>query len=136
MNERVDDAVRLDPAIDRPDRISGAGRLIILAFGLVGVAIGFVLVEGEGMEPLMLGLLAMLAIVGVAMLLLLALGLIRVGGRKPGLDIARGYLDTLGEGVMHRRRRRAHPLRQSCLCGTDRGRERRRGPRRRAALRR
>jgi two-component system cell cycle sensor histidine kinase/response regulator CckA len=100
MNERVDEAPRLDLASDRPDRISGAGRLIILAFGLVGVAIGFVLIEGEGMEPLMLGLLAMLAIVGVAMLLLLALGLIRIGGRKPGVDIARGYLDTLGEGVM------------------------------------
>ena len=100
MNDRVDDAARLDPAIDRPDRISGAGRLIILAFGLVGVAIGFVLVEGEGTEPLMLGLLAMLAIVGVAMLLLLALGLIRFGGRRPGIDIARGYLDTLGEGVL------------------------------------
>jgi len=100
MNEQVDEAPRLDLASDRPDRISGAGRLIILAFGLVGVAIGFVLVEGEGMEPLMLGLLAILAVVGVAMLLLLALGLIRVGARKPGVDVARGYLDTLGEGVM------------------------------------
>src|SRR5215207_9267760 len=100
MNDRVDEAPRLDPARDRPDRIGGAGRLIILAFGLVGVAIGFILVEGEGMEPLMLGLLAILAIVGVAMLLLLALGLIRVGGRRPVIDVARGYLDTIGEGVM------------------------------------
>ena len=100
MNRRMDDALRLEPVGDRPDRISGVGRLIILAFGLVGVAIGFVLVDGEDMEPLMLGLLAMLAIVGVAMLLLLALGLIRIGVRKPGFDIARGYLDTVGEGVV------------------------------------
>ena len=100
MNGRMDDAVRLEPVDDRPDRISGAGRLIIVAFGLVGAAIGFVLVDGEEMEPLMLGLLAMLAIVGVAMLLLLALGLLRVGVRKPGPDIARGYLDTVGEGVV------------------------------------
>ncbi len=100
MNERVDEAPRLDLASAGPDRISGAGRLIILAFGLVGVAIGFVLVEGDGMEPLMLGLLALLAIVGVAMLLLLALGLIRIGGRRPGVDVARSYLDTLAEGVM------------------------------------
>ncbi|HET7716746.1 MAG TPA: response regulator, partial [Bauldia sp.] len=71
-----------------------------LAFGLVGVAIGFALVDGEGTEPLMLGLLAILAIVGVAMLLLLALGVIRFGGRKTGTDVARGYLDTLAEGVL------------------------------------
>ena len=44
--------------------------------------------------------IAVLAIVGVAMLLLLALGLLRVGVRKPGPDIARGYLDTVGEGVV------------------------------------
>ncbi len=100
MNDRVDDAARLDPVNDRPDRISGAGRLIILAFGLVGVAIGFALVDGEGTEPLMLGLLAILAIVGVAMLLLLALGVVRFGGRRPGVDITRGYLDTLGEGAL------------------------------------
>lgn len=100
MNERVDDASRLDLAGNRPDRISGAGRLIILAFGLVGVAIGFILVGGDGMEPLILGLLAILAIVGVAMLLLLALGLVSVGGHKPAPDIGRSYLDTLDEGVM------------------------------------
>jgi two-component system cell cycle sensor histidine kinase/response regulator CckA len=100
MNERVDHPTRLDLAGSRPDRISGAGRLIILAFGLVGVAIGFILVGGDGMEPLILGLLAILAIVGVAMLLLLALGLISIGGQKPAPDIGRNYLDSLGEGVM------------------------------------
>jgi len=80
--------------------IGGVGRLLIAICGLVGVAIGFMLVDGEETEPLMLGLLAMLAIVGVAMLLLLALGLVRVGVRRPEVDVARGYLDDQHEGVM------------------------------------
>jgi two-component system cell cycle sensor histidine kinase/response regulator CckA len=100
MNERADDASRLNVAGSRADRISGAGRLVILAFGLAGVAIGLVLVEGDGMEPLILGLLAILAVIGVAMLLLLALGLVSIGGRKPAPDIGRSYLDELDDGVV------------------------------------
>ena len=93
-----------EPAAAAPARadggIGGVGRLIIAACGLIGVAIGFMLVEGEQFEPIMLGLLAMLAIVGVAMLLLLALGLVRIGVRTAAGDIPRSYLDSLTEGVL------------------------------------
>ncbi len=95
----TDDRGHVEPA--RSDgRIGGVGRLIILACGLVGVAVGFMLVDGQQFEPIMLGLLAMLAIVGVAMLLLLALGLVRIGVRKAGVDAPRGYLDSLADGVL------------------------------------
>ena len=70
----------------------------------------------------MLGLLAMLAIVGVAMLLLLALGVIRFGGRRPGIDIARRLSRHARRGGAARRRRRSHPLCQSRLCRPDRRR--------------
>ena len=40
MTDRANHPVRIEPAVDRSDRISGVGRLIILAFGLVGVSIG------------------------------------------------------------------------------------------------
>ncbi len=68
MNERAKDTVRADPVIDRSGGITGAGRLIILAFGLVGIAIGFALVEREQAEPFVLGLLGILAVIGVVSL--------------------------------------------------------------------
>ena len=44
MNERAKEAVRADPVIDRSTGISATGRLIVLAFGVVGLAIGFALI--------------------------------------------------------------------------------------------
>ena len=41
MNERAKEAVRADPVIDRSSGITAAGRLVVLAFGLVGLAIGW-----------------------------------------------------------------------------------------------
>jgi two-component system cell cycle sensor histidine kinase/response regulator CckA len=93
--------IRLDEPVGRSAG-NGARRLIILAFGLVGIAIGFALIEGEGTEPLMIGLLAVLAVAGVAGLLALALGVIRLGAAPaaPAPDITRAHLDSLPEGVM------------------------------------
>ncbi len=99
-DDPAETVARHPSAPDRREGIGGVGRLIIVVCGLVGVAVGFMLVDGEQTDQLMLGLLAILAIVGVAMLLLMALGLVRIGVRKPGQDLARGYLDNLEEGVM------------------------------------
>ena len=103
----IDDAVEAPVRTGRAvggqggqEGIGGIGRLIIVVCGLIGVAIGFMLVDGEETEPLMLGLLAILAVIGVAMLLLFARGLGRIGVRRPEGDVARGYLEDLNEGVI------------------------------------
>jgi len=100
MDDLADAPPGVAAAVRQEGGIGPVGRLIIVVCGLIGVAIGFMLVDGEQFEPIMLGLLAMLAIIGVAMLLLLALGLVRIGVRKATVDVPRGYLDSLREGVL------------------------------------
>ena len=100
MNERATDSVRADPVIDRSGGITPAGRLIILAFALAGVAVGFALVQRERAEPLMLGLLGVLAVIGVVTLLAAAIGLIRFAGRSQRIDLARDFIDSMSEGVV------------------------------------
>ncbi len=100
MNERAKDTVRADPVIDRSGGITGAGRLIILACGLVGIAIGFALVERQQAEPFVLGLLGILAVIGVVSLFAGAIGLLRFGARGQRIDITRNFLNSMNEGVI------------------------------------
>ncbi|MCP4381366.1 MAG: response regulator [Hyphomicrobiales bacterium] len=100
MSERSDDTVQAHLAADEPRRITAAGRLVVVAFGIAGLAIGFVLIGPDQAEPFMLGLLGMLAIVGVAALLAAALGLIRISARSRSGDLGRDVLDSMREGIV------------------------------------
>src|SRR3972149_7354868 len=98
MSDRANQLLRTGPVTDRSERISGIGRLIVLAFGLVGVSIGFALIEPDRAEPFVLGVLGLLAVVGVVTLLASAIGLIRFAGRGQGDDLGRALLAATGEG--------------------------------------
>jgi two-component system cell cycle sensor histidine kinase/response regulator CckA len=100
MSDSAKDTRRADPIIDRAERISGAGRLIVLACALVGVAFGFAMVERTRAEPFVLGLLGILAVIGVFTLFAGAIGLIRFAGRSQGNDLGRAFIDAMGEGVV------------------------------------
>ncbi|MBZ0228977.1 MAG: PAS domain-containing protein, partial [Bauldia sp.] len=86
--------------IDRSGRITGAGRLIVVAFALVGAAVGFALVERDRSEPFILGLLGILAVIGVFTLLAAAIGLVRFRGRGQSAELTMDFLDSMGEGVL------------------------------------
>ena len=100
MSDRATQPVRPEPLIDRPGRITGTGRLIVLAFGLVGVSIGLMLMSPDPAQPFVLGLLAILAGIGVVTLLAGAIGLVRFGGRGPDDDLGKLFTDAMGEGVL------------------------------------
>ena len=51
-------------------------------------------------EPFVLGLLGILAVIGVFSLFAGAIGLLRFSGRAQGSDLARGFMDSMGEGVL------------------------------------
>ena len=121
MSDHATPTVRADPLVDRSGRISGTGRLIVLAFGLVGVAIGFAFLSSRTQaQPFVLGLLGILAVIGVVDAARQrhrprALRRTRPG-RRPRPRVRR--CDWRGRAG--HRPRRAHRLRQSRLCRSDR----------------
>ena len=100
MTDRATTPARVEPVIDRTERISGIGRLIVLAFGLVGVTIGFALIEPSRGQPFIIGLLGILSVIGVVTLLAGAIGLIRFAGRGQDESVGRAFVDAMGEGVL------------------------------------
>ncbi len=100
MSDRATHTVRPEPLVDRPGRITGTGRLIILAFGLVGVSLGLTLMSPAEAQPFVLGLLAVLAVIGVFALLGAAIGLVRFGGRGQDDDLGKMFMGAMGEGVL------------------------------------
>jgi two-component system cell cycle sensor histidine kinase/response regulator CckA len=100
MSDRATPSVRTEPVIDRGAAVSGLGRLIILAFALVGVSVGFSLIAPERGQPFVLGLLAILAMIGVVTLFASAAGLIRITGRTQDESFGRAVADAMEEGVL------------------------------------
>ena len=100
MSDRATTTTRAEPAIDRTERISGVGRLIVLSFLLVGMSIGLAWIQPDGAQPFLVGLLALLAVIGVVALLGGAIGMIRFAGRPPEDGIGKAFIDALPEGVV------------------------------------
>ena len=100
MSERDGGTGPAAPIIDRSERLTGVGRLLILACGLIGAAFAFAFVQKDNAEPFVLGLLGVLAVIGVFTLFAGAIGLLRFAGRGKGNDLPQGILDGMDEGVL------------------------------------
>jgi two-component system cell cycle sensor histidine kinase/response regulator CckA len=100
MTDRASPLLGLGPVADRSARMTGIGRLIVLAFGLVGLSLGLLLFRPASAEPFVLGVLALLAVVGVVALLAGAIGLIRFTVGIQVEELGRALLDATGEGVL------------------------------------
>jgi two-component system cell cycle sensor histidine kinase/response regulator CckA len=100
MSERANGPAPSEPIIDRSERLTGVGRLLVLACGLVGAALAFAFLQRDRAEPFVLGLLGILAVIGVFTLFASAIGLLRFSGRTQGSDLARAFMDSTGEGVL------------------------------------
>jgi len=100
MSEHVGEPAGADPIINRSERLTGVGRLLVLACGLVGAAVAFAVIQREAAEPFVLGLLGILAVVGVFTLFAGAIGLLRFAGRGQGDALSRTFMDQMGEGVV------------------------------------
>jgi two-component system cell cycle sensor histidine kinase/response regulator CckA len=98
MSDRGNGPATAEPIVDRSERMTGIGRLIVLAGGLVGAAIAFALMRPEQAQPFVLGLLGLLAVVGVFTLFAGAIGLIGFAGQNRGNVITKTFVDLMGEG--------------------------------------
>ncbi|MDB5648409.1 cell cycle histidine kinase CckA [Methylobacterium sp.] len=87
-------------AIDRSERPGRVGLLLVLAGLLVGAAVGLSFVANEQAQPLILGLLALLAMAGVFCLFALAIGAIQLAGQTARDDITKAIVDASPEGAI------------------------------------
>ena len=87
-------------SIDRSERPGRVGLLLLLAGLLVGAAVGLSFVANEQAQPLILGLLALLAMAGVFFLFALAIGALQVAGPSARDDITRGVVDASPDGAV------------------------------------
>src|SRR4051794_25573838 len=99
-------------SVDRSERPGHIGLLLLLAGVLVGAAVGLRFVTAEQAQPLILGLLALLAMAGVFFLFALAIGAVQFAGQGARNDLTKLMADTAGGGPVlgdhHRRDGYAH----------------------------
>ena len=87
-------------AIDRSERPGRVGLILLLAGLLVGAAVGVSFVASEQAQPLILGVLALLAMAGVFFLFAAAIGAVRFGDQGVRDDLTKAVVDTASEGVL------------------------------------
>ncbi|GLS60923.1 cell cycle histidine kinase CckA [Methylobacterium haplocladii] len=87
-------------SIDRSERPGRVGLLLMLAGLLVGAAVGLSFVANDQAQPMILGLLALLAMAGVFFLFALAIGALQLAGRSGRDDFTRGIVDAAPEGTV------------------------------------
>jgi two-component system cell cycle sensor histidine kinase/response regulator CckA len=87
-------------AIDRSDKPGHIGIILLVAGLLVGAAIALGFIAHEWAQPLILGLLALLSVVGVFGLFAFAIGLIQFSGRAARNDLTKTVVDSAEDGVV------------------------------------
>lgn len=90
----------LAAAIDRSDRPGHVGLLLTLAGALVAAFAGLSFLSNERAQPLLLALLALLAMAGVFFVFALAVGAVRLGGRSSRNDLTKAIADGATEGLL------------------------------------
>ncbi|CAO4143005.1 Sensor kinase CckA [Methylorubrum aminovorans] len=100
MAEVSGPAVPASGSIDRSERPGRVGLLLMLAGLLVGAAVGLSFVANEQAQPLILALLALLAMAGVFFLFALAIGALQLAGPAARDDITRAIVDAAPEGKL------------------------------------
>ncbi len=88
------------PALDRSERPGRVSLLLLLAGLLVGAAVGLSFVASEQAQPLILGLLALLAMAGVFFLFALAIGALQLAGQGGRSDVAKAIVDAAPSGLV------------------------------------
>ncbi|MDN2581307.1 cell cycle histidine kinase CckA [Aquibium sp. ELW1220] len=88
------------PIVDQNSRPGTIARLIVFIIVLVGAAFVFALMRDQLGDPFLLGLLGILAMIGVGYLFASAIGFVQVAPRSSGDELAKAYIDTMGQGLV------------------------------------
>ena len=91
---------KLRESVDRSDQEGSIGLVVLLAASLIVIAVALALMGRDEARPLILALLAFLAVVGVFSLFAASVGVLRFSDRTPRDDIARAATDASAEGLL------------------------------------
>jgi two-component system cell cycle sensor histidine kinase/response regulator CckA len=100
MAKESGDQARPAPIVDQGTRPGAIVRLLIFTLVLILSAAAFVLFRNRMGDPFLLGLLGILAMIGVGFLFTAAIGFIRVAPRSTADELARAFVDTMGQGLV------------------------------------
>jgi two-component system cell cycle sensor histidine kinase/response regulator CckA len=87
-------------AFDRGERYGSIGLVLLVALILVGAAVGYLLVGRGNAPPYILGILSILAVVGVFSLFAGATGFLRLPGRDAGHAVAKAAVDGASDSIV------------------------------------
>ncbi|MCF1467687.1 response regulator [Agrobacterium vitis] len=96
--QQTDESV--GPLVDRRPNSGAAFRIVILAFVLLAAAAAFVVFKNSLDNQIVLGVLGVLAIVGIFFLVSAIIGFIEVMPQTPSDGLGRAFLDSQSEGTL------------------------------------
>ena len=87
-------------AVDRVERASNPGMLLLLLLCLIGATAAFLFLPSEYGHRTVSGVILLLAVVGVFGLLVYAFGLLQVAGKSSRFDTTKAIVDSSDEAVL------------------------------------
>jgi two-component system cell cycle sensor histidine kinase/response regulator CckA len=88
------------PIVDQNARPGTISRLIVFIIVLVAAAFAFALLRDRLGDPFLLGMLGILAMIGVGYLFATAIGFVQVAPRSTGDELAKAFVDSMGQGLI------------------------------------
>jgi two-component system cell cycle sensor histidine kinase/response regulator CckA len=88
------------PIVDQAARPDAITRLIIFIVVLTGAAIVFGLFRERLGDPFLMGMLGVLAMIGVGYLFATAIGFIQISPRSPADGLSKAFVDSMSQGLV------------------------------------
>ncbi|MET3790204.1 cell cycle histidine kinase CckA [Aquamicrobium terrae] len=88
------------PMVDHSTRPGTVTRLIIFILILIASAVVFGLFRERFGDPFLLGMLGVLAMIGVGFLFATAIGFIQVAPRSTGDELSKAFVDSMAQGLV------------------------------------
>ncbi|MBN7756187.1 MULTISPECIES: cell cycle histidine kinase CckA [Alphaproteobacteria] len=100
MAKQTGGEIHAAPIVDQSSRPGAITRLIIFIVVLTLSAVAFSVFRDRLGDPFLLGLLGVLAMIGVGFLFATAIGFVQVAPRSAGSELSRAFVDSMEEGLV------------------------------------
>ncbi|TPI34483.1 response regulator [Mesorhizobium sp. B3-2-1] len=88
------------PIVDQNTRPGAVTRLVIFIVVLTGAAVVFGLFRERLGDPFLLGMLGVLAMIGVGFLFATAIGFVQITPRSTGDELSKAFVDSMSQGLL------------------------------------